>query len=298
MATTASDVTVEIAFIGGTGVYGVEGLTDVQELDLDTPFGKPSSKIRVGKLEGVPVAFLARHDVNHRLLPAEVPYRANIYALKSIGVKYIIAFGATGSLREEVRPLDIVLVDQFFDRTKARADTFFGNGVIAHISLGNPVCEKLKDLVKDAIGEIKLKEGVTLHESGTYICIEGPAFSTKAESNAFRLWGGTVIGMTGVPEFKLAREAEIAYASIALVTDYDCWHPDHDAVTVEMVVKNLKQNGEHAQAITKTVVKKLAANKFESSAHSALQFAILTHHISDENKQCLGPIIAKYAHLH
>eukprot|EP01102_Stenamoeba_stenopodia_P003725 TRINITY_DN13880_c0_g1_i1.p2 TRINITY_DN13880_c0_g1~~TRINITY_DN13880_c0_g1_i1.p2 ORF type:complete len:342 (-),score=104.12 TRINITY_DN13880_c0_g1_i1:113-1012(-) len=292
------EVNVEIAIIGGTGVYGVEGLTDVKELDLDTPFGKPSSLIRIGKIDGVSVAFLARHDVTHRLAPSEVPYQANIYALKMIGVKYILAFGATGSLREEVKPLDIVLVDQFIDRTKSRKDTFFGNGVIAHISFGTPVCETLKGIVKKALDEIKFAEGVVVHNSGTYICMEGLAFSTKAESNMYRMWGGTVIGMTALPEAKLAREAEIAYCTVALATDYDCWHPDHDQVTVEMVIKNLKQNGVHAQDIVKGFVKKLSESPFESAAHNALQYAILTHHISDENKERLKYIIGKYAHLH
>jgi len=289
---------VEIAVIGGTGVYGVEGLTDVKEYNIETPFGIPSSPIRVGRLNGTLVAFLARHDTNHRLLPTEIPFHANIYALKLLGVKYILAFGAVGSLKEEIRPLDLVLVDQLIDRTKFRKDTFFGNGVIAHVSVAHPVCDKLKDLVKSALDEISFKEGVIIHNSGTYVCMEGPAFSTKAESLMYRSWNGAVIGMTANPEMKLAREAEIAYSLVALVTDYDCWHPDHDAVTVEMVVKNLKQNGDHAQLIVKKVVDKLAANPFESAAHSALKFAILTHHISDENKERLKAIITPYAHLH
>jgi len=289
---------VEIAVIGGTGVYGVEGLTDKTELKIDTPFGAPSCSIVVGRLEGVLVAFLARHDIGHRLIPTEIPFRANIWALKLLGVKYLLTFGACGSLKQEVAPQHVVLVDQFIDRTKARPDSFFGNGVIAHVALADPVCPVLTKLVKDAIEDLEKKP--VIHLGGTYVCIEGPSFSTRAESNLYRSWGCSVIGMTAVPEFKLAREAEMSYAHVSLVTDYDCWHPDHDSVTVDLVMENLKANGDVAQRIVRQVVKKLSKNKFEASAHSSLKHAILSHleHISAENRNRLGPILHKYLPKH
>jgi 5'-methylthioadenosine phosphorylase len=287
-----------LAVIGGTGVYGVEGLTDKQELHVDTPFGKPSSPIVVGKLDGFPVAFLARHDLNHRLLPTEIPFRANIYALKLLGVKYLLTFGACGSLQAFAAPQDVVLVDQFIDRTKARPDTFFGNGVIAHVAMADPVCPKFRQLVRGCLESQNPRPKV--HDGGTYVCIEGPAFSTKAESNLYRSWNCTVIGMTGLPEAKLAREAEMAYCQVSLVTDYDCWHPEHDSVTVELVVKNLKANGVTAQNCVRAVVAKLHQQPFESSAHAAMQFAVLTHeeHMSDANKAILKPLIGKYMKHH
>lgn len=285
----------EIGIIGGTGVYGIDGLEAKEELVVPTPYGLPSSKIIVGTLDGVKVAFLARHDTNHRLTPSEIPFRANIYALKLLGVKYILSFGAVGSLREELKPLDVVLVDQYIDKTKLRCETFFGEGIIAHVSLAEPVCHKFKSLVKEAAESIKLP-GVIIHEKGTYICIEGPGFSSKSESHYYRTIGGSVIGMTACPEIKLAREAEIAYALVALVTDYDCWHPDHGNVTVEMVVKTLHANGNNAKLIVKQVVNKLKDNKFASDAHNSLRDAILTHqhNIPPTTYEKLKPIISKY----
>jgi len=231
---------VEIAVIGGSGIYKVEGLSDVRELDILTPFGKTSSKIFVGSLGSTKMAFLARHDTTHRLLPTEIPFQANIYALKMIGVKYLLSFGACGSLKEEIRPLDVVVIDQFIDNTKTRPQTFFGGGIIAHVAMGDPVCPIFSNFVINALEKVKRPES-KLHPEGTYVCIEGPSFSTKAESQVYRSWNGSVIGMTASTEAKLAREAEIAYACVALVTDYDCWHTDHEHVTVELVLNNLKK---------------------------------------------------------
>jgi len=265
----------KIGVIGGSGLYQMDALTDVEEVDVDTPFGKPSDALIVGKLDGNPIAFLARHGRGHRLMPSELPFRANIYAMKSLGVEYLISASAVGSLKEEVKPVDMVVPDQFIDRTKNRVSTFFGEGIIAHIAFGDPVCKALADVLADSVDSLNL-EGVDLHRGGTYVCMEGPAFSTKAESNLYRSWGATVIGMTNLPEAKLAREAEIAYATLAMATDYDCWHPDHDSVTVEMVIGNLMKNAENAQRVIREVAKRLSDNPPESVAHSALQFAVFT----------------------
>jgi 5'-methylthioadenosine phosphorylase len=287
---------VEIGIIGGTGVYHIEGLEDEEELFFETPFGFPSSRIRIGKIDGVTVAFLARHDTTHRFLPSEIPSRANIYALKSLGVRYLLTFGSCGSLKEEVAPRDIVMVDQFIDRTNSgRPSTFFGQGVIAHVSLADPVCPLLHKLVKE-VAEGAQMEGSKVHNSGTYVVMEGPAFSTRAESFMYRQLGATVIGMTAFPEAKLAREAEMSYALVALVTDYDCWREGHEAVTVDMVLKVLHDNGNTAQKIVKGVVAKLAKNPFDSPCHHALQNAILTplSSLGPENKIRLHHIIHKY----
>jgi 5'-methylthioadenosine phosphorylase len=265
----------KIGIIGGSGLYKMDALQDLREIELKTPFGSPSDALIVGNLESETVAFLARHGRNHHLLPSELPFRANIYALKQLGVEYIISASAVGSLKEKVKPLDMVVPDQFIDRTKNRAATFFGEGLVAHIAFGDPVCNHLADIVADAVASLKLSE-VNLHRGGIYVCMEGPAFSTKAESNLYRSWDATVIGMTNLTEAKLAREAEIAYATLALVTDYDCWHPDHDSVTVEMVIANLQRNAVNAQKVIQEAVRRLAANPPESVAHSALKYAILT----------------------
>ena len=268
-------VEAKIGIIGGSGLYKMDALKDVQEVKLNTPFGDPSDAIIVGQLEGATVAFLARHGRNHHLLPTELPFRANIHAMKQLGVEYIISASAVGSLKEEAKPLDMVIPDQFIDRTKNREATFFGEGLVAHIAFGDPICSNLAKILADAVESLNLAES-NLHRGGTYICMEGPAFSTKAESNLYRSWGATVIGMTNLTEAKLAREAEIAYATLALVTDYDCWHPDHDSVTVEMIIGNLQKNAVNAQLVIKETVKELNANPPESIAHSALKFAILT----------------------
>ena len=288
-------VEAKIGIIGGSGLYKMDALKNIQEVKLTTPFGDPSDVIIVGQLEGATVAFLARHGRNHHLIPTELPFRANIYAMKQLGVEYIISASAVGSLKEEAKPLDMVIPDQFIDRTKNRAATFFGVGLVAHIAFGDPICPNLAKVVGDAVESLDLAES-KLHRGGTYICMEGPAFSTKAESNLYRSWDATVIGMTNLTEAKLAREAEIAYATLALVTDYDCWHPDHDSVTVEMIIGNLQKNAVNAQLVIKETVKQLSANPPESIAHSALKFAILTppDKIPAATKEKLALLTKKY----
>ena len=285
----------KIGIIGGSGLYKMEALKDVEEVQLDTPFGPPSDALIVGTLDGTPVAFLARHGRNHHLTPSELPFRANIHAMKQLGVEYLISASAVGSLKEEAKPLDMVVPDQFIDRTKNRVSTFFGEGVVVHIAFADPVCSKLAGVLADAVASLELPN-VTLHRGGTYVCMEGPAFSTKAESHLYRSWGATVIGMTNLPEAKLAREAEIAYATLALVTDYDCWHPDHDSVTVEMVIANLQGNATNAQKVIQETVRRLSDNPPVSEAHSALKFAILTQldKVPAATKEKLELLLKKY----
>ncbi|TVR14929.1 MAG: S-methyl-5'-thioadenosine phosphorylase [Phormidium sp. GEM2.Bin31] len=266
---------IAIGIIGGSGLYQMDDLEDRQEHQLDTPFGPPSDALISGTLQGVPVVFLARHGRNHHLLPSELPFRANIHAFKQLGVQYLISASAVGSLAEAIKPLDMVVPDQFIDRTQHRTASFFGEGIVAHIGFADPVCPQLATLVAKTASSLPL-EGVDVHSGGTYICMEGPAFSTRAESHLYRSWGASVIGMTNLTEAKLAREAEIAYATLALVTDYDCWHPDHDSVTVEMVVNNLRLNAHNAQQVIRETVRRLHDAPFVSEAHSALKFAVLT----------------------
>jgi 5'-methylthioadenosine phosphorylase len=286
---------IKIGIIGGSGLYKMEALQNVQEVQVKTPFGNPSDALITGEIDGIKVAFIPRHGRNHHLTPAEVPYRANVHAMKQMGVEYLISASAVGSLRSEVKPLDLVLPDQFLDRTKGRAGSFFGEGVVAHISFGDPICPKLQQVLADAIESLNLPD-ITCHQGGTYVCMEGPAFSTKAESNMYRQLGGTIIGMTNLPEAKLAREAEMAYATLALSTDYDCWHPDHDSVTVEMVIANLGKNAVNAQRVIQETVKRIAAQPFESIAHSALQYAIITPPagMNPATKEKLNLLIGKY----
>lgn len=288
-------VEAKIGIIGGSGLYKMDGLQDVQEVKLTSPFGDPSDQIFIGKLEGTTVAFLARHGRHHHLLPTEIPFRANIHAMKQLGVEYLISASAVGSLQEAAKPLDMVIPDQFIDRTKHRQATFFGSGLLAHIAFGDPICGNLAQILGDAVESLNLAES-NLHRGGTYICMEGPAFSTKAESNLYRSWGAAVIGMTNLTEAKLAREAEIAYATLALVTDYDCWHPDHDSVTVEMIIGNLQKNAVNAQLVIKETVKRLKANPPESIAHSALKYAILTppDQVPPQTKKKLELLTRKY----
>ncbi len=288
-------VQAKIGVIGGSGLYKMEALKDVEEVQVDTPFGATSDALIVGTLDGTSVAFLARHGRNHHLSPSELPFRANIYAMKQLGVEYLISASAVGSLKEEAKPLDMVVPDQFIDRTKNRISTFFAEGIVAHIAFADPVCNQLAKVVADAVASLELPD-VTLHRCGTYVCMEGPAFSTKAESNLYRSWGATVIGMTNLPEAKLAREAEIAYATLALVTDYDCWHPDHDSVTVEMVIGNLQRNAVNAQKVIQETVRRLSKNPPVSEAHSALKFAILTQldKAPAATKEKLGLLLKKY----
>lgn len=285
----------KIGVIGGSGLYKMEALKDVEEIQVDTPFGMPSDAFIVGTLAGTSVAFLARHGRNHHLTPSEVPFRANIYGMKQLGVEYLISASAVGSLKEEAKPLDMVVPDQFIDRTKNRVSTFFGEGIVAHIAFADPVCNQLAALIADAVESLKLPD-VILHRGGTYVCMEGPAFSTKAESNLYRSWGATIIGMTNLPEAKLAREAEIAYATLALVTDYDCWHPDHDSVSVEMVIANLQRNAVNAQKVIQETVRRLNENPPVSEAHSALKFAIMTQldKAPAATKEKLGLLLKKY----
>jgi 5'-methylthioadenosine phosphorylase len=286
---------VKIGIIGGSGLYKMEALKNIEEVRLQTPFGDPSDALIVGDLEGTKVAFMARHGRHHHLTPSEVPYRANIHAMKQMGVEYLLSASAVGSLRAEVKPLDLVLPDQFIDRTKNRASTFFGDGIVAHIAFGEPICPQLQQVLADSIAALNLPD-VTCHQGGTYICMEGPAFSTKSESEMYRQLGGTIIGMTNLPEAKLAREAEMAYATLALSTDYDCWHPDHDSVTVEMVIANLGKNAVNAQRVIQETVRRITEKPFESVAHSALKFAIITQmeHANPATKEKLSLLIGKY----
>ena len=264
----------KIGIIGGSGLYQMPELTDVDEIEIQTPFGKPSDSFIIGTLAEERVAFLPRHGRGHRLTPTEVPFRANIYAMKLLGVERIFSASAVGSLQEKYAPLDMVIPDQFFDRTRARAreSTFFGEGIVAHVGFAHPVCGALGDVLEQSCKVAQVK----MHRGGTYICMEGPAFSTVAESNVYRSWGMDVIGMTNLQEAKLAREAEICYATLALVTDYDCWHPGHDAVTVEAVIEYLNKNVRNAQVIMQTAVKSLANRGRDCKCGSALRNAIFT----------------------
>ena len=240
----------EIGIIGGSGLYRMANLQDTNDHSIDTPFGKPSDNIVTGEIGGVRVAFLARHGRDHSLLPSEVPYRANIYALKQLGVRYLLSFSAVGSLREDIAPLDMVIPDQYIDLTRKRNSSFFGDGVVAHVSMANPVCSSLSSLLAQAVESSA--PDVRLHRGGTYICVEGPQFSSRAESNWYRSMGANVIGMTNMPEAKLAREAQIAYAALAMVTDYDCWHPCEADVTTELAIATLMKNAERAQHILRS----------------------------------------------
>ena len=264
----------KIGIIGGSGLYQMPELTDVDEIEIQTPFGKPSDSFIIGTLAEERVAFLPRHGRGHRLTPTEVPFRANIYAMKLLGVERIFSASAVGSLQEKYAPLDMVIPDQFFDRTRARAreSTFFGEGIVAHVGFAHPVCGALGDVLEESCKVAQVK----MHRGGTYICMEGPAFSTVAESNVYRSWGMDVIGMTNLQEAKLAREAEICYATLALVTDYDCWHPGHDAVTVEAVIEYLNKNVRNAQVIMQAAVKSLANRGRDCKCGSALRNAIFT----------------------
>ena len=286
---------VRLGIIGGSGLYQMPELTAIEEVKVDTPFGPPSDAFIVGKLEGERVAFLPRHGRGHRLTPTEVPFRANIYAMKLLGVESILSASAVGSLQEQYAPLDMVIPDQFFDRTRARVreSTFFGEGIVAHVSFAHPVCGRLGDVLQEACGTADVK----VHRGGTYLCMEGPAFSTVAESNVYRSWGMDIIGMTNLQEAKLAREAEICYATLALVTDYDCWHPGHDAVSVETVVEYLNKNVRNAQIILREAVKGMQSSERSCKCGSALQHAIFTapNLWPEATTKKLEAIVRKYA---
>ncbi len=281
----------EIGIIGGSGLYNMPGLTDIHELSQDTPFGAPSDAYVLGMLEGKKVAFLARHGLGHRLLPSELNFRANIYGFKQLGVDRIVSVSAVGSLKEEHKPLEFVIPDQFVDRTRHRVDTFFGNGVVAHVAFADPVCPQLAEAVTAACK----KAGVVGKRGGTYICMEGPQFSTKAESNLYRSWGMDVIGMTNLQEAKLAREAEICYVTVAMVTDYDCWHPLHDSVTVDQIVAVLVKNAENACNVVREAVAAMP-NDRTCKCGSALAHAIITdrNKIPPAAKDRLKLILSKY----
>jgi 5'-methylthioadenosine phosphorylase len=275
----------KIGIIGGSGLYNIEGLTDVEEIYLETPFGKPSDAYIHGKLEGKDVYFLPRHGRGHVYLPSEVPYRANIYGFKMLGVDCIISVSAVGSMKEEIKPGDFVIVTQFFDRTKNRPSTFFGNGIVAHIPFDTPTCPLLNEIIYNAC----IEEGIPVHKEGTYICIEGPQFSTKAESKIYRSWGVDVIGMTNIPEAKLAREAEIPYSSVALATDYDVWK-EGEEVNVEKVLETMAKNIENAKRMLKRVIKNIKPEDLENSpARTALVGAIQTkpEYITEEVRKRL-----------
>ena len=282
----------EIGIIGGSGLYGMPGLTEVREERVETPFGEPSEVLVLGKLEGRGVAFLARHGKGHRILPSELNFRANIYAMKKLGVTGILSVSAVGSLKEEHKPTDFVVPDQFIDRTFARQSTFFGDGVVGHVAFGDPVCPIVADVLVKACAEV----GVVGKKGGTYVCMEGPQFSTRAESKLYRSWGADVIGMTNLQEAKLAREAEISYATLAMVTDYDCWYEGHDDVTVEQVIAVMHQNSGNAQKVVKAAVRLMPADLSASPAQTAAKFAIMTDKtmIPAETKKKLDVLFGKY----
>ena len=281
----------KVGVIGGSGLYQMEGIEILEERSLMTPFGEPSCNYVLGKLEGVDVVFLPRHGKGHRINPSEINYRANILGMKMLGVEAIISVSACGSLKEELEPQHFVLPDQFVDWTKHRVSTFFEGGIVGHVAFADPISPEIKDILWQSCQDLDIKA----HNGGTYITMEGPQFSTKAESNIYRSWGIDIIGMTNATEAKLAREAEISYATLAAVTDYDCWHPSHDSVTVEMIVENLKNNVSNAQAILRNAIPKVAALT-EFSASDALKYAIITNReaIPEEKKKQLKVLIGKY----
>jgi 5'-methylthioadenosine phosphorylase len=282
---------IEIGILGGSGLYAMEALRDVEERALTTPFGEPSDRYIIGTLHGRRVAFLARHGRGHRLMPSELNFRANIYGFKSLGVNRLLSASAVGSMKIELKPLDIVLPDQFIDRTFARVSTFFGDGIVAHVSMADPICAQLAGIVEKAAGSI----GQPVRRGGTYICMEGPQFSTRAESHLYRQMGVDVIGMTNLQEAKLAREAEICYCTIALVTDYDCWHEEEEPVTVDMIVSCLRQNALNAQKLVAAAIAGMPP-KYDCSCHHALEYAIITDRatIPPEAKQRLKMITKQY----
>jgi len=280
-----------IGIIGGTGLYQMDGFSDVREVVVETPFGKPSDALIVGTLEGRRVAFLPRHARGHRILPHELNFQANVFAMKLLGVEWILSVSAVGSLKEQYAPLDVVVPDQFIDRTRQRKSTFFGRGLVAHVAFAHPICRNLARVMAEACAEA----GATYHVGGTYVCMEGPQFSTHAESQLYRSWGADLIGMTNLQEAKLAREAEICYSTLAMVTDYDCWHPDHDAVTVEQVIGNLGRNAETARAVLRAAVRRLPIAR-DCECANALEFALITaaDKVPAEVKRELAPIVGRY----
>jgi 5'-methylthioadenosine phosphorylase len=284
-----------LGVLGGSGLYAMEGLEDVRELTISTPYGDPSDALRLGRIGDLDVVFLARHGRHHTYLPTEVPYRANLWALRSLGVRWILSVSAVGSLQEQFRPLDMLVPDQFIDRTHQRPLSFFGEGLVAHVTAADPFCPSLSTILAD-VADSLMPEGRALHRGGTYLCMEGPAFSTRAESELYRSWGCAVIGMTNHTEARLAREAEMAYATLAMVTDYDCWHQEHDSVTVEMVIANLQANATLAQTIVRLAAERIGAQRPSSSAHRALRHALMTpaSHVPAETRQRTELFTAPY----
>lgn len=280
-----------IGIIGGSGLYSMPGFTGQRELTIETPFGAPSDNYVTGELEGREIVFLPRHGRGHRILPSELNFRANIYGMKTLGVERIVSLSVVGSLKEEHRPLDFVIPDQFFDRTRGRISTFFGDGLVAHISFSNPVCPQLSETIEAAC----LTASVSVKRGGTYLCMEGPAFSTRAESNVYRSWGMDIIGMTNLQEAKLAREAEICFVTVAMVTDYDCWHPDHNAVEVADIVRVLEQNAKNACRVIAEAVKLIPAER-ACTCGSALKHAFMTEktQVPSTTLAKLHPIVGKY----
>jgi 5'-methylthioadenosine phosphorylase len=282
---------VQIGIIGGSGLYDMADVTDRSEVALTTPFGEPSGPYLIGTLRGKRVAFLARHGAGHRLSPSELNFRANIFGMKMLGVEYILSASAVGSLKQEYKPLDIVFPDQFIDRTRGRISTFFGRGLVAHVGFAHPFCRILSGVAYES-GQ---RSGASVHKGGTYVCMEGPQFSTLAESKLYRSWGADIIGMTNLQEAKLAREAEICYTTVALVTDYDCWHPEHDSVTVDLVIANLTQNAKTAQQIIAGAVDRMPFERTCECA-TALKYALITRPdaIPAETARDLAPLVGKY----
>jgi 5'-methylthioadenosine phosphorylase len=280
-----------IAIIGGSGLYEMEGLAEQRELRVTTPFGPPSEVLVLGNLEGRNVAFLARHGRGHRILPGELNFRANVWALKSLGVEWILSVSAVGSLKEAYAPLHMVIPDQFVDRTTKRPSTFFGGGLVAHVAFARPFCPRLSGVLAGACSEA----GATHHVGGSYVCIEGPQFSTRAESELYRSWGMDVIGMTNLQEARLAREAEICYATLAMVTDYDCWHPEHDSVTAEQIIANLGRNAQTARGVLRAAVRRLPIGR-DCECADALKFALVTpaELVPEAVKRDLAPILGRY----
>ncbi len=282
---------VKLAFIGGTGLYQMEGMETVENIDIDTPFGKPSDRILIVRFKGKKIAFLPRHGVGHRFLPSEIPVKANIWALKKLGVQKVVAISAVGSLKEEIRPRDMVIPDQLIDRTRSRPSTFFGNGIVGHVSFADPFCAELSGILYEAARS----SGYRVHRGETYVCMEGPLFSTRAESRLYRSWGGGIIGMTALPEAKLAREAELCYAILALCTDYDCWKGTEEDVTIEMVVENLRANTKAAQVVIKRLIESVYDDE-PCRCQEAAKYAIITgkDHIPEEVRKSLELFYGKY----
>jgi len=285
------DERAEVGIIGGTGLYEMEGFTDVREIPIETPFGPPSDHFMVGSLDGRRVAFLPRHGRGHRILPHELNFRANVFAMKKLGVEWILSVSAVGSLKERYAPLHVVVPSQFIDRTQQRKSTFFGRGLVAHVAFAHPLCPNLSKVIVEAC----VDAGATHHVGGTYVCMEGPQFSTLAESELYRSWGADLIGMTNLQEAKLAREAEICYATLAMVTDYDCWHPDHDAVTAEQILGILGRNSETARKVLRAAVRRLPIPR-ECECASALRYALVTppELVPEAIRRELEPIVGRY----